>query len=325
MKIKNSFYNLADMLPPFENLLLSVPKNIADTALEIRVRAGKPVIIETISERYICGTRCADTDEIYACIKHFCSYSIHSCQRELSEGWITLKGGHRAGFTGTAVIKNGVVETIKDISSINLRISREHKGISDLLFSKTAFNRDFRGLIIAGAPLSGKTTMLRDFCRNLGAFHKISMVDEKGEIAASYMGVPQNDVGMNTDVLDCFPKDKGIEQAIRAMSPEFVICDEIGNDADTLIKYAGNGVKPVITAHCRDINEALHNMPINRMILSGAANYIAFLGNGKFIGNLKGLWCIENGKGIDSCDNSNNLLYDRNSCICGNENTYSSA
>lgn len=325
MNVKNIFYDTVKMLPSFENLLLSTPKGIADTALEIRVRAGKPIVIETVTERYICGTRCAETDEIYACLKHFCNYSIHSCQRELSEGWITLKGGHRGGFTGTAVIKDNKLETIKDISSINLRISREHKGISDLLFSQTVMKRNLKGLIIAGAPLSGKTTILRDFCRNLGSFHKTSLIDERGEIAASYKGVPQNDVGMNTDIFNCFPKEKGIEQAIRVMSPEFVVCDEIGNDTKTLLKYAGNGVKPILTVHCRDISEAVHNEAITNLISSGAVNYIAFLENGKAIGNLKGLWCIENGKGVGGCNNSNNLLRNRNSCIIGNENAYSPA
>ena len=146
-----------------------------------------------------------------------------------------------------------------------------------------------------------------------------------GEIAASYKGVPQNDVGMNTDIFNCFPKEKGIEQAIRVMSPEFVVCDEIGNDTKTLLKYAGNGVKPILTVHCGDISEAVHNEAITNLISSGAINYIAFLENGKAIGNLKGLWCIENGKGIDGCNNSNNLLRNRNSCIIGNENAYSPA
>ncbi len=311
----NNFFKAVSMLPPFEKLLLSVPNNIAEEATEIRIRAGKQIAVETVSGRYICGTRCVTIEEIYNCIKHFCDYSIHSCQRELSEGWITFKGGHRAGFTGTAYIKDKKIETIKDISSINIRISREHKGISDYIYSLTANNECFKGIIIAGPPLSGKTTFLRDYCRNLGTAHKTSLIDERGEIAASYMGVPQNDVGFNTDVLNNFSKNEGIQQALRVLSPEFIVCDEVGEDTEALMKCAGNGVKTIVTVHCGNINEAAYNNIIQKLFETGTVNYIAFLGNGKALGNIKGLWYLEDGKSIDSCNNSNNIICDRYNCI----------
>lgn len=317
MKKENSFYNAISMLPPFENLLFSVPDNISSEGTEIRIRAGKQIAVETVSGRYICGTRRVTTKEIYDCIKCFCDYSIHSCQRELSEGWITLKGGHRAGFTGTAYIKDGIIETIKEISSINVRIAREHKGISDFLYSMTANNDNFKGLIISGPPLSGKTTFLRDYCRNLGTAHKTSLIDERGEIAASYMGIPQNDVGFNTDVLNCFTKNEGTQQALRVLSPEYIVCDEVCRDTEAILKCTGNGVKTVVTVHCGNISEANNNETIKMLIDSGTVNYIAFLGNGKALGNMKGLWCLDNGKSISSCDNSNNLLRDRYCCVNG--------
>ena len=319
------FYCVAQMMPPFETLLISVPKNIASEATEIRIRAGKPIVIETISGRYICGTRVAAIEEIYACVKNFCNYSIHSCQRELSEGWLTLKGGHRAGFTGTAHIKDGRIETIKDISSLNVRISREHKGISDDIFSKIINSRKFRGLIVCGAPLSGKTTFLRDFCRNLGSFHKTALLDERGEIAAVYKGIPQNDIGLNTDVVNCFPKKDAIEQAVRVLSPEYIVCDEVGDDTKALMNCAGNGVKMILSVHCSDLKEASYNRTICDLIRMGTANYILFLGNKFSSGNVKGLWFINDGESIDSCNDSNNLLCGRYSNIVKNENACSSA
>lgn len=325
MKIKNRFLSVAEMLPPFERLLICVPEKISSEATEIRVRAGRPLAVETPSGRYICGTRTAETDEIYACIKSFCNYSVHSCQRELSEGWITLKGGHRAGFTGTAFIKDGRIETIKDISSINVRISREHKGISDFLFSYIAAMGNLRGLIIAGPPLSGKTTFLRDYCRNLGSVYKTALADERGEIAASYLGVPQNDIGMNTDVLNCFPKGEAIGQAVRTLSPQFIVCDEIGADIEDVIKCSGCGVTPILSVHCGGIAEAEYNASINRLINSGTVNYIAFLGGGKAVGTLKGLWCIENGKDISCCNDGNNLLCGGNGGFGGFKNARGSA
>lgn len=320
MKTDNRFYEAAKMMPPFEQLLLAVPRSIASTATEIRVRAGRPVVIENAGERYICGTRCADTEEIYCCIKNFCNYSIHSCQRELSEGWITLKGGHRAGFSGTACMRDGRIETIKDISSLNIRIAREHRGVSDDLFEKTCQTKEFRGLIIAGAPLSGKTTFLRDFCRNCGTHYKTSLVDERGEIAAVYKGIAQNDVGLNTDVLDGYSKREGVEQAIRVLSPQIVICDEIGDEVRLINNLTGSGVKFVFSVHCGSICEARENHVISSLIESCAVNSIAFLDNEKNTGKLKGFWVIEYGKGIDSCCDGNNLLYNRNDSFNNFEN-----
>lgn len=320
MNAENRYFEIIKMLPPFENTLKLVPNNIRSKAIEIRIRAGKPIIIETSSERYICGTRTANINEIYNCIKCFCDYSIHSCQRELSEGWITLKGGHRAGFTGTALIRNNIIETIKDISSINIRIANEHIGISDLLFKEIVDRKDFHGLIIAGAPLSGKTTFLRDLCRNIGTRHKTALIDERGEIAAAYKGVPQNNVGMNTDVLNYFSKEYGFEQAIRVLSPEFVVCDEIGNDISAFFKCTASGVKPVLSIHCGNTEEALLNNTITKLFEIGTVNYLAFLGNGKEIGKLKGLWCINDRKNLALCNNDNNLLFDRKYNSGRNEN-----
>ncbi len=316
MKTENRFYEAAAMLPPFEKMLLSLPKSVTESAVEIRVRAGKPIVIECAGDRYICGSKCADTEEIHICIKHFCNFSIHSCQRELSEGWITLKGGHRAGFAGTADIRNGKIETIKDISSLNVRIAREHRGVSDELFRMITQKSDFRGLLLAGAPLSGKTTFLRDFCRNCGSKFKTALIDERGEIAAVYKGIAQNDTGLNTDILNCYTKRDGIEQAVRVLSPEIIICDEIGDEAVTVGKMTSNGVKFAFSIHCGSLTEARNNTAVGTLVGCGAVNYIAFLDNGKNTGKLKGLWRTEYGKGIDSCNDGNNLLCYRNDILC---------
>ena len=116
MDSKNRFYEAASMLPPFESVLRTVPERTAADACEIRIRAGRPPAVETPSERHVCTGTAASCDDIMRCIKLFCDHSLYSAERELSEGWITLRGGHRAGFTGTAVIKGGRVTAIKDIS-----------------------------------------------------------------------------------------------------------------------------------------------------------------------------------------------------------------
>lgn len=316
MKAGNQFYEIVTMMPVFQNILSSVPKYIADKATEIRIRTGKPVIIETTDDRYICGGTFPDTNQIYSCIRTFCDYSIHSFQREFSEGWITLKSGHRAGFCGTAYATDGTVSTIKDISSLNIRIAREHIGISDNLFYKTALDTEFKGLVIAGAPLSGKTSLLRDYCRNCGNRFKTALIDERAEIASVFKGVPQNQIGLNTDILNCYDKKNGIEQAIRVLSPQIIICDEIGSETDNIINLTNCGVKYVFTVHCSNLHEAKNNKIIHTLIERQAVNYITFLENK---GKMKGLWFLKDGKNIDSCNDGNNLLHYRGGNSCKTE------
>ncbi len=316
---KKRFYEAAAMLPPFMNQLQNVPVNIAENACEIRIRAGRPVTVETPAERHVCVRTKALPADIMNCIKSFCDYSLYSYEKELSEGWITLRGGHRAGFTGTAVIKNNSISTIKDISSIDLRIASEHKGIAEKLMSLTVFEQDFRGLAILGPPLSAKTTMLRDYARLLSSFARTAIIDERGEIAAVYNGVPQNDIGINSDVLDHFPKEEGVIRALRSLSPEYIICDEVGTEYPYLAECAGRGVKLIITAHCGTVAEASCNSAVKFLIDCGAVNYISLQEKGGNIGKITGLWRVDKSEHISGCGNSNDLYRGRSRVLVSSE------
>ena len=239
---------------------------------EIRLRTGQPIVLETTRGRFPLDRK-VTSEEIADCIKSFCHYSLHSYERELREGYITLKGGHRAGFCGTAVLHNDHIDTIKNISSINIRIAREIVGTADSL-EQTVFSEDFRGLLIVGKPMSGKTTVLRDLCRIIGSKHKLAVIDTRSEIAAAYNGAPQNDIGAYTDVLNGYPRSEGIEIALRTLSPEYIACDEITGETDFTALSLNSGVKLIFTAHCGDMEQAQSN-PI---VKSGAISHIAFLG-----------------------------------------------
>ncbi len=315
MKKTDKFNYVIKMLPPFYSPLSSVPDEIKEKALEIRVRAGRPLIIETPDERYICNSAIASTGDIYECIKYFCDYSLYSCEKELAEGVFTLKGGHRAGFTGTALVKAGEIRTIKDISSLNIRISNEHTGCSERLFSLTAFEQDFKGLLIIGPPLSAKTTFLRDYCRLLSAFRKTALIDERGEIAASFKGIPQNDIGLNCDVLTGFPKKDALLHSVKTLSPEYLFCDEVTGQYDELSDCSGLGIKLILTMHCGNVSEINENDGIKRILSSGTVNYICCLEKGRKIGKIKGLWRIENGKAADSLSDCNNLYINRSNSL----------
>ena len=313
----NRFYEAARLVPPFEGVLRTVPARIAEKACEIRLRTGRPVVVETPDERHILRDTIASSDELRACIKYFCDYSLYSAEREIADGRITLKGGHRAGFTGTAVIKCGTVTAIKDISSINLRIAAEHKGIAEKLMSLTVFERDMKGLLLLGAPMSAKPTMLRDYARLLSAFARTSVIDENGEIAAVYKGVAQNDIGLNCDVLDMFPKTEGIMRAVRLLSPEYLICDEVGAEYEQLADCAGKGVKLILSAHCGSMEEAADNRAVRALIDAGAVNYCALLGCGAEIGKVKGLWRVSKSEDIGGCGSGSDLYGCRSRVLVG--------
>lgn len=238
---------------------------------EIRLRANSKIALETVRGRFLLD-KTVSCEELAECIKSFCNYSLHSFEKEFKEGYVTLKGGHRAGFCGTAIIKNGKFEGVKDISSINIRVAREIKGAGDYL-RPVVFGEDFKGLLICGRPMSGKTTVLRDLCRIIGDRHKLAVIDSRGEIAAVYGGIPQNDVGVFTDVLNGYEKAEGIEIATKTLSPEYIACDEVTGCTDYIKMCLNSGVKMIFTLHCGTLKQGKNS----EIVKTGAVSHITFL------------------------------------------------
>ena len=217
--------------------------------------------------------------------------SVHSFRSEIINGYVTVKGGSRIGFCGTAVldVRNSCsVENVKDISCVNIRIAREIKGCADEL-CKQLFDRRTTSLLIAGPPASGKTTLLRDLTRQLGNAYSTSLIDIRNEIAAVFEGIAQNDVGLMTDIFTGYNRFEGIMTAIRVMSPVYLVCDEIGSDDDLkALEYAVNsGVKLIASCHCSDLAELDSKPVIRRLIKRGAFEKALLLGSGAQCGQIK--------------------------------------
>lgn len=282
---KNSFDEAVCQLGEISTALYNIPRRIRDNALELRLRTGKNAVVETRDERYEISDMRIDGATLDKCMQNICHFSLHSFEKELSEGYITLKGGHRVGFCGSAVNKNGAFSTVDEISSLNLRIANQIIGCA-IGLEHIVFRADFRGMLIIGPPMSGKTTILRDLCRIVGNCRKASVIDSRNEIAAVYDRVPQNDVGKNTDVLSGYDKGGGIITAVRVMSPEYVFCDEITGETASVSECVNCGVKPVFTAHFSDIGEAVE-LPLCKSL-----SHIVRLGYGRELGKIMDIYTL---------------------------------
>ena len=271
----------------FSNLLQENPQ-IGNELQEIRIRVDKPIILKLKEKDLILQYNILQT-EILQIVERLCENSIYAYKNQICEGFITIKGGHRIGITGTCVIENQKISNIKYISSLNFRIAREVKGCSQKIL-KDVIDQEHNTIyntLIVSPPGKGKTTILRDTIRNISNgipemnFRgKIcGVVDERGEIAAMYKGIPQNDIGIRTDVIENVSKYNGMQILIRAMGPEVIACDEIGTKEDIeAIQYAINsGVKGIFTMHGSNMTSVKSNSEINKIIESKLIEKIIFL------------------------------------------------
>ena len=247
---------------------------------EIRIRTSKPVILKNSIEDKIIEY-IPSSEIVLQILQRLCDNSLYTYQNQISEGFITIKGGHRVGVTGNAIIKDDKVVTLSYISSLNIRVARQINDCSKKALTYILKDNNIYNTLIVSPPGLGKTTILKDIIRKLS--NGISemnfkgktccVVDERGEISATYKGISQNDLGIRTDVIDNIPKALGMKMLIRSMSPKVIIADEIGKKEDIeAIEYAvSSGVKGIFTAHADNLEQIIQNPILNELI---EKNYI---------------------------------------------------
>lgn len=287
--------NIDEILRYFPNKIYQIFFNlfqenskIAEELQEIRMRAERPIILK-LRERDLILQYNITQAEILQIVERLCENSIYAYKNQICEGFITVKGGHRVGLTGSCVIENGKIINVKHISSLNFRIAREVLNCSTRVLREVIDieNKSIYNTILVAPPGRGKTTMLRDIIRRLSnGIDEINfkgktcgVVDERGEIAAMYKGIPQNDVGIRTDIIENVEKNQGIHMLIRTMAPEIIACDEIGSKEDVeAIHYAlYSGVKGIFTMHGKNIEDIKNNKQIYELIENREIQKVVFL------------------------------------------------
>lgn len=221
------------------------------------------------------------------------NYSLYAYEDEIRQGYITIKGGHRVGIAGKTVLENERVKTIQYISFMNIRLSHQVKGCANQVLPYIINEGRLCHTLIISPPCCGKTTMLRDIIRQVSeSGQSVGVVDERSEIAACYLGIPQNELGIRTDVLDGCPKAHGMIMMLRSMSPQVIAVDEIGSQEDMrAIAYVINcGCKLLATVHGNSVSDLMSKPVLSRLVREKVFERYIVLNNHGRIGNIEAIY-----------------------------------
>ncbi len=300
------------LLPPsVREALGRMPAEYAVTLEEVRLRVGRPLAVGSGGREAFLSADgqlvvrpeaayCVTAADVEAALQLVFRSSLYAVEEQLRQGYVTVAGGHRVGFGGTALVERGHIVSLSRISSLNFRLGREVLGAADPIMPYLVCEGRACAALILSPPLGGKTTVLRDAVRQLSdgvaglGFPgvKVCVVDERSEVAGCWGGVPQRYVGLRTDVIDGAPKAQGLMMAVRAMSPQVVATDELGGarDAAAVEEALYAGVAVLATAHASSILEARSRPGLAGLVARGAFDRIVLLSRRLGPGTVETIW-----------------------------------
>lgn len=321
MSSKIIMKQIIPFLPPvIKKIISSCSPFMLDKVQEIRLREERPLMLVWSKGDVMLNTggeavkRKEDAyrvkkEELQQLLQTISNHSLYAFEDELRNGYLTVPGGHRIGLVGKAVLVDGRIKLQKYISGVNIRISREVIGAGEkVIHHLLGKNGCVHSTLIVSPPQCGKTTLLRDLVRLLSSgvdsygFSgvKVGLVDERSEIAACYEGVPQNDIGIRTDVIDGCPKVQGMMLLIRSMSPQVLATDEIGKieDAAAMEEALSAGVSVITTAHGSSMKDYRERPGLKRLFENKVFKRVIFLGMSKGVGTVERIWDEEKSRNL---------------------------
>lgn len=317
MKMKKSRQVIPLLGQYLQEILMKVSSEKLHKIQEIRLRTGKPLMMHLegrdyflrkdgqltkhLSKEHVSVT----TGDIKSTLEQLSQYSLYAYEEELKNGYMTVEGGHRIGVVGKVVLEGNKIKTIRHVSGLNIRIAHEIKGCANHIVPLILKGESIYHTLIVSPPKCGKTTLLRDIVRQLanerdegGQGLNLGVVDERSEIGGCFKGVPQNDVGLRTDVLDSCPKAEGMIMLLRAMAPDVIAVDEIGSDDDlyAISHILQGGIKLICTVHGSSMEELLKKPMLKKLLEEEIFERIIFLTNKEYVGQVE---AVMDQKGIN--------------------------
>lgn len=298
----NQLDSLIARLPePYRSWLLHSRPQLTH-ATELRFHAGRHVAVSCgggivfVDEQGISTAPRADTAVVeqralVEIVSALCEYSVFSHSESLREGFLTIAGGHRVGVCAS-VNRQGAAD-LGSVSSVNIRVANERIGCASNLIQ--VLGTAPRSVLLCGPPLSGKTTVLRDFARQVSDaphYRKCTVIDERGELAAMYGGLSPFQLGECTDVLDRFSRRKAFDVALRTLSPDIIVCDELGaqEDCALLVACGRSGVRLASSVHASNLTELRAKSGVWQAVESGLFDAVVFLHGAPRIGEIKKIY-----------------------------------
>ncbi|MDO4523355.1 MAG: stage III sporulation protein AA [Eubacteriales bacterium] len=273
---------------------------------EIRLRVDRPLMILWNGREFFVrpsGEITPDCEEgllvekkeLMETMEYISNFSMYAYEDEIRQGFLTIQGGHRIGIAGKIVMEGDRIRSVKHISFINVRLSHQRMGCADQVLPYIIRENEICHTLIISPPKCGKTTLLRDLIRQISNgtpfYHgcTVGVVDERSEIGGSYLGVPQNDLGIRTDVLDCCPKAEGMMMLVRSMSPVVIAVDEIGDyrDINAIESVIHCGCKLLTTVHGSSMEEVQHKPLLQKLIRERVFERYVVLHNRQRIGQIR--------------------------------------
>ena len=272
-----AFEQAASVLPlELRRAAAALPRVSKLRAEELRLRTGWPAAVVFSEGELPLDGPPVEPEHLEQLLELASRYSVHAVAEQLSQGFLTIRGGHRVGLCGTAAREDGRTRTLRELSSASVRIARQFPGIAREIAGELYEAGRLQSTLILAPPGAGKTSLLRDLIRTISEGEgvpplRVGVADQRGELGAAFQGVPQLELGRRTDLLTGCPKVQGLMMLLRAMNPQVLAVDEVTapEDVDALLSAGGCGAALLATVHGRDSADLARRAVCRDLVPSG--------------------------------------------------------